>query len=221
MDFWRHSYSCSPPQFGQCSKSSSNTRLSSLAQLSRTGRWCAQFASHSAGYAAWAAGSGPCGTTIASSLALGASTPWKRIRCSLGQGTRASATLPGHTAVVTATTSTRRDAGQQSIATVSSWLAPGRPLRHRKLTSAGRTQALAVSFLARPRTHTSGQQQPFDLREATPRSWPTAGISATRIERRLSDPLPTPGRSSRTASSSSTAGRYALGQSLAIESESE
>jgi NAD(P)-dependent dehydrogenase (short-subunit alcohol dehydrogenase family) len=33
----------SPPQFGQCSMSISNTRLSSLAQLSRTGRWCSQF----------------------------------------------------------------------------------------------------------------------------------------------------------------------------------
>ncbi len=32
----------------------SNTRLSSLAQLSRTGRWCAQFASQSAGGAACA-----------------------------------------------------------------------------------------------------------------------------------------------------------------------
>ena len=39
-----------------------------------------QFALHSAGWAAWAAGSGPCGTscgtTSARSLALGASTPW-------------------------------------------------------------------------------------------------------------------------------------------------
>jgi hypothetical protein len=34
------------------------TRLRSLAQLRRTGRWCAQFASHSAGGAAWAGGSG-------------------------------------------------------------------------------------------------------------------------------------------------------------------
>ena len=97
----------SPPQFGQCSRSSSNTRLSSLAQLSRTGRWCAQFASHSAGFASWAAGLGPCGTTSARSLALGASAPWlaqrgyahfaqrsyagtKRIRCSLGLGTSAA-----------------------------------------------------------------------------------------------------------------------------------
>ena len=32
----------SPPQFGQYSMSISNTRLSNLAQLSRTGRRCAQ-----------------------------------------------------------------------------------------------------------------------------------------------------------------------------------
>ena len=50
-----------PPQFGRCSVSISNTRLSSLAQLSRTGRWCAQFASHSAGAASWAAGAGAWG----------------------------------------------------------------------------------------------------------------------------------------------------------------
>jgi hypothetical protein len=36
-----------PPQFAQCSSSRSNTRLSSLAQLSHTGRRCAQLASHS------------------------------------------------------------------------------------------------------------------------------------------------------------------------------
>ena len=29
----------SPPQFGQCAMEIWNTRLSSLAQLSRTGRW--------------------------------------------------------------------------------------------------------------------------------------------------------------------------------------
>ena len=108
----------SPPQFGQCSRSRSNTRLSSRARtqtvqwtvcawrgagplarrglqgwpkLSRTGWWCAPFASHSAGFVSWAAASGPCGTTSARSLAEvvdeGASTPWKRIRCSLGLGT--------------------------------------------------------------------------------------------------------------------------------------
>ena len=52
------------------------TRLSSFAQLSRTGLWCAQIASHSAGGAAWAGGSRSCGTTSARSLALGARTPW-------------------------------------------------------------------------------------------------------------------------------------------------
>ena len=66
----------SPPQFGQCSRSRSNTRLSSRAQLSRTGLWCAQIASHSAGGAAWAGGSRSCSTTSARSLALGARTPW-------------------------------------------------------------------------------------------------------------------------------------------------
>ncbi len=60
----------SPPHFGQCPRSKAqasaqtnlytsyvgaNTRLSSLAQLSRTGWWRAQFASHSAGFAWWAA----------------------------------------------------------------------------------------------------------------------------------------------------------------------
>lgn len=80
----------SPTQFGQCSRSRSNTRLSNLAQLRRTGRWCAQFASHSAAFAACAGASGTCGTTSARSLALDASTPWKRIRCSRGLGTRAA-----------------------------------------------------------------------------------------------------------------------------------
>ena len=65
----------SPPQFGQCSRSSANTRLSSRAQLSRTGLSCAQLAWHSAGGAAWAGGSGSCGTTIARSLALGGQPP--------------------------------------------------------------------------------------------------------------------------------------------------
>ena len=40
----------SPPQFGQCSRSRSNTRLSSRTQPSRTARWCAQFASHAGGW---------------------------------------------------------------------------------------------------------------------------------------------------------------------------
>ena len=83
------------------------TRLSSLAQLSRTGRWCAQPASHSSGFAPWAGASGSCGTTSPRSLAFGASTPWfakrgsahfakrsyadtKRIRCSRERGTSAA-----------------------------------------------------------------------------------------------------------------------------------
>jgi len=36
----------SPPQFGQSAMSISKTRLSRLAQLNRTGRWCEQVASH-------------------------------------------------------------------------------------------------------------------------------------------------------------------------------
>ena len=87
------------------------TRLSSFAQLSRTGRWCAQFASQSAGGTACAGAWASCGTTSARSLAEvvdeGASTPWlvqrgsahfakrsyadtKRIRCSRGLGTSAA-----------------------------------------------------------------------------------------------------------------------------------
>ncbi len=54
------------------------TRLSSLAQLRRTGRWCMQFASHSAGFASCAGASASCGTTSARSLALGARTPCSR-----------------------------------------------------------------------------------------------------------------------------------------------
>ena len=57
-----------------CSRSSSKTRLSSRAQLSRTGRGCAQFVSQAAGCVASAPSSGPCGTTCARNLALGAST---------------------------------------------------------------------------------------------------------------------------------------------------
>ena len=81
--------------------------LTVSAQLNRTGRRCAHVASHSAGGAACACGSGSCGTTSARSLALGARTPWfaqrgsahlakrtdagtKRIRCSLGLGTSAA-----------------------------------------------------------------------------------------------------------------------------------
>ena len=50
------------------------TRLSSRAQLSRTGLWCAQSASRVSGGAAWAGATGPCSTNCARSLALGAST---------------------------------------------------------------------------------------------------------------------------------------------------
>jgi hypothetical protein len=94
------------------------TRLSSLAQFSRTGRWCAKFASHSAGGAAWTGGSNSCGTTIARGLALGASTPWfaqrgaahfakrsyadtKRIKCSRGRGTRAASRCMNSSGLIT------------------------------------------------------------------------------------------------------------------------
>jgi hypothetical protein len=77
-------------QFGQCSMSISNTRLSSLAQLNRAGRWCAQPASHSTDGAACAGASAFCGTTSARNLAFGAGTPWNRMRCSLGLGTSAA-----------------------------------------------------------------------------------------------------------------------------------
>ena len=80
----------SPPQFGQRPMSISNTRLCSLAQLSRTGRWCVQPASHSAGGAAYAGASASCGTTSARNLAFGARTPWNRMRCSLGLGASAA-----------------------------------------------------------------------------------------------------------------------------------
>ena len=77
-------------QFGQCSRSRSNTRLSSAAQPRRSGRSCSQYASHLGGIDSWADGSGAWGTsrgasrgtsrgtTSARGLALRASTPWKR-----------------------------------------------------------------------------------------------------------------------------------------------
>jgi hypothetical protein len=82
--------SSSPPQFGQCPMSISNTRLNSLAQHSRTGPWCVQPASHSAGGAACAGAPASCGTASARNLAVGARTPWSRMRCSLGLGTSAA-----------------------------------------------------------------------------------------------------------------------------------
>ena len=53
----------SPQQFGQCSRSRSNTGPSSLARLRRTGRWCARPASHPAGGTACADASACRGTT--------------------------------------------------------------------------------------------------------------------------------------------------------------
>ena len=67
-----------PPQFGQCSIS--KTRLSKRAQLMRAGvPWACR--------AACALVLCALGTTAARNLALGASTPWKRIRCKRGRST--------------------------------------------------------------------------------------------------------------------------------------
>ena len=83
----------SPPQFGQCSRSISNTRLSNRAQLMRTWRPCAHPGSVAVCSDLPVACLGPCGTTSVLSLASGASTPWKRIRCSRGRGTSALSSL--------------------------------------------------------------------------------------------------------------------------------
>jgi|GEM_PF-1945411 len=80
----------SPPQFGQCSRSISNTRLSSRAQLMRAGRLCAQPDSVAGTSDSPVASSGAWGTTSARSFAFGASMPWKQIRCSRGRGTSAA-----------------------------------------------------------------------------------------------------------------------------------
>ena len=65
----------------------SNTRLSSRAQLMRAeGEWVTGFKSSAVSLMV----TGPPGVTSARSLALGASTPWKRIRLSLGRGTSAA-----------------------------------------------------------------------------------------------------------------------------------
>ena len=77
----------SPPQFGQCSRSISNTRLSSRAQLMRAGRPCAQPGSDAVSSDLPVACSGPCGTTMARSLALGPSTAGLRaFRLAGGKG---------------------------------------------------------------------------------------------------------------------------------------
>ena len=65
------------------------TRLSSRAQLMRAGRRCSQAGSAAASSDAATSSSGHAGTTSARSFAFGASTPWKRMRCSRGRGTSA------------------------------------------------------------------------------------------------------------------------------------
>src|SRR5262245_15136532 len=62
-----------PPQLGQCSTSTSKTRLSSRAELMRAG-----------------AGGAGAGTILLRNFAFGASTPWNRIRWRRGRGTRAA-----------------------------------------------------------------------------------------------------------------------------------
>ena len=74
------------------------SRLDGLRPLAGPGHGQAPGAAHAAGFACWAGVSGTCGTscgtscgtTSARSLALGASTPWKRIKCSRGRGTSAA-----------------------------------------------------------------------------------------------------------------------------------
>ena len=85
-------FTCPPPHLGQRCMSMSNTRFNSRAQPMRCGRArTGSTSSHSArastSVAAGPGAGGPCGTTRARSFALGASTPWYRIRCSLGRGT--------------------------------------------------------------------------------------------------------------------------------------
>jgi len=78
----------SPLQFGQCSMSISNSRLRNRpGPTDGAGRACAQPSSVAAARRAPASWPCPAGTTSPLSLALGPSTPWKRIRCSCGRGT--------------------------------------------------------------------------------------------------------------------------------------
>ena len=82
------------PKFGQRCRAMSKTRLSSRAQLMRTGQTWAVWATHWTPQAATPGASsslgGPSGTTRERSFAFGASTPWNRMRCSLGRGTSAA-----------------------------------------------------------------------------------------------------------------------------------
>jgi len=71
-----------PSHGGQCSRSISNTRLSSRAQL--TGAGAAEGAPHRGQVNRHERLTDPLGMISGRSLALGASTPWKRIRCNRG-----------------------------------------------------------------------------------------------------------------------------------------
>ena len=81
------------------------TRLSSRAQLMRAGRTWTVSASHWTPDAPTPGTSsslgGPCGTTSERSFAFGASTPWKRIRCSLGRGTSAASRCMNSNGLIT------------------------------------------------------------------------------------------------------------------------
>ena len=139
----------SPPQFGQCSRSRSNTRVSSFIQLIPTGRCCAQFGSHAESGVSWATGSGSCGTscgtTRARSLPLCASTPRVRIRCSLGlcaktaslcmnfNGDRTKRVLPSR---------------QKVFSLRTTWLVA--LVCTRSLANAGGEQAVTVDGIQRP-----------------------------------------------------------------------
>jgi hypothetical protein len=88
-------FSSPAPQLGQRRRSMPNTRSSNRAQPMgcarvRSGSACSYSADAATPVATCARAGGPCGTTRARNLALGASTPWYRIRCSRGRGTSAA-----------------------------------------------------------------------------------------------------------------------------------
>ena len=135
----------SPPQFGQCSRSRSNTRVSSFIQLIRAGRCCAQFGSHAESGVSWATGLGSCGTTRARSLALCASTPRVRIRCRLGLCTKAASRCMNFSGDRTKRVLPSR---QKVFSLRTTWLAA--LVCTRSLANAGGEQAVTVEGIQRP-----------------------------------------------------------------------
>lgn len=88
-------FESSPPHLGQRCGSLSKTRFDSRAQPmrgepARTGSTSSHSARASTSVAACARAGSSCGTTRARGFASGANTPWYRIRCSHGRGTRAA-----------------------------------------------------------------------------------------------------------------------------------